>query len=788
MPRTLFCAAMLLAVSLGPVPDLAAMQDDPVAGDVAAIAAGPHARELDGFPVPVPPALIARDPSGRTTVRPVRLTSALRIDGTLDEAIYERIPPISDFIQNDPVEGAPSTEKTELWILFDRDNVYVTARCWDSEPGRLIANEMRRDSVNIVQSNDGFGFAFDTFHDRRNSIAFEVSAAGGRIDAQVTNERQVNLDWNPVWKVTVGRFSGGWTMEAAIPFKSLRYRAGREQVWGFNARRIIRWKNEVTYMVPIPASMSLRGHFVASLMPTLMGLEAPGKSRTLEIKPYAISQLTTDRVVSPQVSNDLGGDVGVDLKVGLTDGLTTDLTYNTDFAQVEADEQQVNLTRFSLFFPEKREFFLENQGVFAFGGNTAGNPNGGGGGGGGGGSGGSVSQNTNDTPVLFYSRRIGLANGRPIPIYGGGRLSGRAGRYSVGLINIESGKDETVGAVPTNFTVARIRRDIFRKSNFGALVTNRSVAQNGRGANQAFGFDTTLGFYDNLTVNAYWARTQSDGLTGDDTSYRAQLDYSGDRYGVQAERLVVGANFSPEVGFVRRLNMRRNYGMLRFSPRPKASKQIRRYYGVTSLLYVENGAGRLETRALEGELALELQSNDRVFVAMSDNYEFLPAPFTIAPGVTLPVQAYQFQSVRAGFIRGPQRRIAGSFSVEHGTFYSGHRTAFTWTRGRAYVTPQLSFEPRISIDRVELVEGAFTNQLFGTRATYTVTPMMFVSALVQYNSTVNQASANVRLRWEYRPGSELFVVWNEQRDTVGRQFAELANRSFVVKINRLLRF
>ena len=316
MPRTgRFRAALLLAVCLGRARDLPAMQDDPVTPAVAPAAAGSHAEELDGFPVPVPPALIARDPSGRTTVRPARLTSALRIDGTLDEAIYESIPAISDFVQNDPVEGAPSTEKTEVWIFFDGDNVYVTARCWDSEPDRLIANEMRRDSFNIVQSNDGFGFAFDTFHDRRNSVAFEVSAAGGRIDAQITNERQVNMDWNPVWDVKVGRFDGGWTMEAAVPFKSLRYRAGREQVWGFNARRIIRWKNESTYMVPIPASMTMRGHFVASLMPTLMGLEAPGGSRNLEIKPYAISQLTTDRVASPRVSNDLGGDGGVDVKV-----------------------------------------------------------------------------------------------------------------------------------------------------------------------------------------------------------------------------------------------------------------------------------------------------------------------------------------------------------------------------------------------------------------------------------------------------------------------------------------
>lgn len=364
MPRIDSLRALLcLVLVVGSTSTVRATQEGRVAAASTSPASPSWSRELEGFPIPQLPATIARDESGRTTVRAVPLTMPLRIDGVLDEAIYERAIPISDFIQNDPAVGAPSTEKTEVWILFDRDNVYVTARCWDTQPDQIIANEMRRDSFNIVQSNDGFGFAFDTFHDRRNSVAFEVSAAGGRLDAQITGERQVNVDWNPVWNAKVGRFAQGWTMEAAIPFKSLRYRAGRDQVWGFNSRRVIRRKNESTYMVPLPASMTLRGHFVASLMPTLIGIEAPAGSRNLELKPYVISQLTTDRLATPRVSNDPGGNLGFDAKVGITDGLTSDFTYRTDFAQVEADEQQVNLTRFSLFFPEKRDFFLENQGI-----------------------------------------------------------------------------------------------------------------------------------------------------------------------------------------------------------------------------------------------------------------------------------------------------------------------------------------------------------------------------------------------------------------------------------------
>jgi hypothetical protein len=735
---------------------------------------------FDGPPAPIPPEVVTRDESGRATIRAVRVPSPIRVDGRLDESVYSTIPAISDFIQNDPQEGAPASEKTEVWILYDNDSIYVVARCWESNPERMVVNEMRRDSTNIVQ-NDNFAFGFDSFYDRRNAVAFELNALGGRIDVQVTNERQMNMDWNPIWELKVGRFEGGWAVETAIPFKSLRYRPEPAQLWGFNARRVNRWRNEVSYLTKIPASMTLRGHFQSSLMATVVGLEVPSGARNLEVKPYAITSATSDLTASPRINGDLDGDFGVDAKYGISQSLTADFTYKTDFAQVEADEQQVNLTRFSLFFPEKRDFFLENQGTFAFGGSAGFGPTGGGGGGG-------ALANPSDTPLLFYSRRIGLDEGRAVPIRVGGRLSGRAGPYSVGALNIQSGDEPAVGARPTNFSVARVRRDILRKSTIGALFTNRSESETRPGSNQAFGVDGTFAFYDNLSINTYWARTQTDGLNGDEVSYRGQLDYSGDRYGVQLERLVVGANFNPEVGFVRRSDMQRSFGQFRFSPRPAASRRIRRYSSIGSFAYIENGAGRLETRDWDGEFAIEYHNQDRLAFGYGQTYEFLPVPFVIAPGVTLPVGGYDFSSVRASFNLGPGRRVSGSLSIEHGPFYSGDKTSFAWSRGRVNLTPQLSIEPRIAIDRVNLVEGSFISRLIGSRVTYTMTPLMFVSALVQYNSTSHLVAANVRFRWEYRPGSELFVVLNEQRDTVYSGFGELANRAFIIKVNRLFRF
>ncbi len=377
---------------------------------------GPLAYE--GPAAPVAPATISRDADGRVTVRAVRLTAPLRVDGRLDEVVYREYSPMSDFIQNEPQSGEPATEKTEVWVTFDKDNVYVTVRAWESEPDRMIVNEMRRDSLNIVQ-NENFAFTFDTLHDRRNSLVFNVNPLGGRMDGQNTNEGQYNGDWNPVWDVAVGRFDGGWTAEAAVPFKSLRYQPGSEQLWGFNVRRTNRWKNEMSYLARVADGAGPSGIYRVSQAATLVGLETPSGSRTLDLKPYVVSDLTTNAVSTPRVHNDPGADFGVDAKYTLTRNLTADFTYNTDFAQVEADEQQINLTRFNQFFAEKREFFLENQGLFNFGGA---NTNGGG-----------------DTPTFFYSRRIGLDQGGLVPIEAGGRLTGQAGAFSLGLINIQTG-------------------------------------------------------------------------------------------------------------------------------------------------------------------------------------------------------------------------------------------------------------------------------------------------------------------------------------------------------------
>ncbi|HEV8392939.1 MAG TPA: DUF5916 domain-containing protein [Vicinamibacterales bacterium] len=724
----------------------------------------------EGPEPPVAPATVSRDDEGRVALRAVRLEAPIKVDGHLDEAVYATVPSVSQLWQQEPVEGDAATEKTEFWVFFDGDRLYVSVRAWETHMAGLVANEMRRDNNNIFQ-NDHVAFLLDTFHDRRNGVEFAINAIGGRWDGQISNETQFNADWNPVYDIAVGRFDGGWTIEVAIPFKSLRYGPGRAQVWGMNVRRVNRAKNETSFLTHVPRALGQRGLFHASLAATLTGLEVPPGSRIFEVKPYLVSSLTSDTAATPRISNDLTRDFGVDAKVGVTQGLTADLTYNTDFAQVEADEQQVNLTRFSLFFPEKRDFFLENLGLFGFGGVAA---TGGG-----------------DVPILFHSRRIGFDAGRAVPIEAGGRLTGRAGRFSIGLLDIESDREPASGAPRTNFSVLRVKRDLLRRSSVGMIFTGRDhvpdAGQGSAASNETYGVDGTFAFFDNLAINTFWARTHTDGVSGDDASYRAQLDYAGDRYGVQVEHMAVGDNFRPEIGYVRRDNVRRSLGMFRFSPRPRASRLVRKYSYAGTLVYTETGDGHLDTRDWRGELGIEFQNSDKLTASYGGSFERLPQPLRVV-GLTIPAGGYDYATARIGFAFGQQRHASGSVTVERGQFYNGDKTTLTISQGRLNLSSQLSVEPTYLGNWVTLPDSRSTTHLAGTRVTYTMTPTMFASALVQYNTGVHAVSANVRLRWEYRPGSELFVVFNEQRDTETAKFPDLLNRAVIVKVNRLLRF
>jgi hypothetical protein len=752
-----------------------------------------------GAAVTMPAALQAgavwtREADGKVVVRATRLTRPLRLDGRLDDETYREVPAITEMIQATPVPGAPATDRTEAWVLFDDENIYISLRCWQ-DPARIVGNDMRRDNNNISR-HDHIAVAFDTFYDGRNGYQFNISAAGGLRDGLVTNERY-DANWNGVFDGSASRFEGGWAAEMAIPFKTLRYAPGRDQTWHLQIRRFLAAKNETVYLTPLPPQLGVAGTNRYVLAATMVGLEAPPPGLNLDFKPYAIAGVATDNLIASPSANDFDGDAGFDAKYALTPGLVADFTYRTDFAQVEADEQQVNLTRFSIVFPEKRDFFLENQGLFTFG------------------SGGSGDVGGSIVPSIFYTRRIGLAGQRVVPVIGGGRVAGKAGLWSLGALNMTTREDVTASVEQTNFTVLRVRRDILGRSNVGGIFTYRDISTVAPGANAVYGVDSNFAFGDNVSFSGYMARSRTAGWNDDlvrrhdNLSYRAQFNYNADRYGLALDRLAVEPNFNPEVGFMRRENFRRSYVSGRFSPRTINHPTVRRWVYEGSLDYITDNPtaerdAQLESQSISGTFRAEFHSSDQLSVQYERQYELLVSPFRVASqtrvagvrqDVRIPAGGYDFDNVTFSYTLGAQHRVSGTPSFEVGTFYTGHKKGVGY-QGRVEMAPRLGVEPNVSLNWVDLPEGSFRDTLLSARTSFTMTPRMFVAALVQYSSANNSTSTNLRLRWEYQPGSELFVVYSEGRSMLEEHLrpldrfgdrTTLQNRGLVVKLNRLFR-
>ncbi len=719
-------------------------------------------------------AIGSRDADGQLVVRAQRLRESLVVDGNLDESFYSQLQPVGDFVQVEPTYGAPATERTEMWVVFDDHAIYIGLRCFDGGMDRWASLDLRRDSPGFGQT-ESVSVGLDPFFDRRNGFIFGVNAAGGFSDSAITNERDSNRDWNTIWDARVGRFEGGWSVEMIIPFKSLRYTPG-EQVWGINVRRSVRWKNEMSYLSQVPhmgSNSPQQGLFRFSAAATLTGLAAPPESRLFEVKPYGITSLKTDLEADDPFSNRASAGAGFDAKVGITRGLVADLTYNTDFAQVEDDEQQVNLTRFSLFFPEKREFFLEGQGIFAFGGfarRRTGNPG--------------------DIPLPFFSRRIGIdsATKRAVPIIGGGRVTGRAGAYQIGVVNIQTREDRLSGQPSTNFAVVRVRRDILRRSTIGVIAVNRSANGSRHTGNQTFGLDGVFSFFEHLNLNTFVAGTHTAGLRDNANSYRAQLEYNADRYGLVLENMMIGKDFNPEVGYVRRVDVLRNMAQVRFSPRPRSSRTVRRYEYSTSVdHFTRLSDGQLDTSVIEGTFGVEFQSSDILTVQLLNNAERLTEPYEVFGSIEIPAGRYDFSNLVAKYELGTQHPLSGELSFETGGFYGGSRHSVGLSQGLMEPLPNFMVEPGISLNWVNLPQGRFVAKVLTGRVIYMFDPRTFVSALLQYNSDGGMMGVNARLRWEYRPGSELFVVYSDGRIAQERGYPKLQNRSFTVKLTRFFR-
>ena len=385
---------------------------------------------------------------------------------------------------------------------------------------------------------------------------------------------------------------------------------------------------------------------------------------------------------------------------------------------------------------------------------------------------------------MFFSRRIGLQNGVMVPITGGARLTGRVGPYTVGAMSIRTDSSQAAGADATTFSAFRVRRDVFSRSAIGLIATARSASLVGDGSSQTFGIDAAMAFYQNLEVNAYYAVSRSPNATRGRSSYRAQFRYAGDRYGAELDRLMVEPGFDPEVGYVNQRDMLSHTGNLRFSPRMTSWASVRKLSWEAAFEDIRSTTGTLETLTGTGTFRIQREDGDEFNAVFEHTSDRPQKEFSVA-GTTIPAGSYDFGNLRLTYMFGPRRPFIGSVAASRGGFYGGNRTEFS-INGRVSLTPRLLVEPNVSVNWLDLPAGEATTLLLSARANYTMTPRMSLTAWFQASSANNSIGTNVRFRWEYRPGSDLYVVYSDVRDTADRGFPELLNRRFAVKFTRLL--
>ena len=747
-----------------------------------------HLPGLLAFLFLTPAASSQQLPQGVPTIQAVRIQADLEFDGLVIEALWDEMEPATDFVQQDPNEGEPSTERTEVRVGFDDFNLYFGIICFDRQPENIVVTQNRRDGS--LTDTDSIQLLIDAYHDGQNAFIFGTSPTGIEFDAQVTKAGQsrgggggparaggaggggaqrggssaYNLNWDGVWRVRSRVTSRGWESEIIIPFRTLRYKAGTDQTWGLNISRKIRRRNELSFWAPVSRAFRLTQIELAG---SLTGLETR-RHRNLKLLPYVLGGFSQDfREAGDRTDRELTG--GLDLKYSLTPGLTLDATVNTDFAQVEVDDVQINLTRFDLFFPEKRPFFLENSGFFEFG--------------------------TPREVEIFFSRRIGLdGDGQEVPIDAGVRLSGKVNKFQVGLLNMQTRKVE--GQTPaSNYTVARVSRELPNRSSIGVIGVNRQTTGDSAGFrefNRSFGADANFGIGKYANWFSYVAGTSTPGLHGDAHAYSSRFDYDDAMHDINVGFLEVGEDFNPEVGFVRRVKFRK----------PSASYRYTHYLGNSAWRTVEPHASFQNWYTLgrnEKESGFEhyhvdsrLQNGGRLGLAYNRSFERLDEPFEVFPEVYVPVGRYRFGETIANFSSDPSATFFGGGTFAVGDFYDGDITAVSFNGG-VRKGQNLTWTVAWSRNYIDLPGADFTTDLASLRFNWSFTPKSFLQTLSQYSNRTNQLVHNIRLGLLSTSNTGLFVVYNtgsSTRDYLDPHGVErrLETQGFFVKFNYLLDF
>jgi hypothetical protein len=661
-----------------------------------------------------------------------------KIDGFLNEAAWQSSWVIDEFIQREPKEGVIATERTEVRIVTDADNLYIGVTCFDVDPSSIIAKEMERDSD--LDRDDNFSFILDTFHDKRSGFYFAINPNGAQFDAQLgtRGRRGMNRDWDGVWDVRSRILEQGWSAEIVIPFKTLRFHEQENQTWGINFRRKIARKNEESLWRGWRRNEGLLQLTAAGELQLSGRIE---QGRNLVVIPYFSSGY--EKGFRPYDDFETGGTskTGFDLKYALTPTLTADVTFNTDFAQVEADQEQVNLTRYSLFFPEKRDFFLENQSNFEMG--------------------------SRFRALAFYSRRIGLGEEREsVPILAGGRVTGKTGKMDIGLLSIQT--RETGDTPATHFSVARFKRNIFEQSHFGMIYTRKSPGEESSN-NQLVGADLSLRTSKfrgnrNLSLSTYFMQSFSPSTNSQNHAFNFSLSYPNDLIHANLAYAEVGENFNPELGYVRRTGARMWFGSFNVAPRPKILN-LRKIELNSRVFYNSDFHGSLESAGTTFRpIGLVFQSGDEFEFNVSTNHDFLTEAFDIFDDIEIKEGRYDVVKYELRFETNDSRLVSSGIRYKWGGFFSGNQRAMNLGT-RLRLSKRLSVAGEYKYTDTDLLEGSFVTHEVASRVNLAFNTRLTARLFLQWNNEDEEIGLNFRLRWIPRLGSDFFIVYNEIEDT-----------------------
>lgn len=698
----------------------------------------------------------------RPIARAYSISSGPLVDGeVLNDAVWNQIPPFGNLIQAQPNFGRAASEKTEIRVAYSDDTFYLSVVCYDTQPEDLVVSDARRDAN--LDNTDAFIFILDTYKDGQNGFIFGTNSLGVEYDAQVDNEGQgntnvnrqqggtiggFNLNWDASWEVRTQVGDFGWSAEFAIPLRTLRFQPDKD--WGFNVRRNIRKSNEIVYWSPMPLGINLNR---LSLAGTLTGLElrSPGN---LKVIPYVLGRLDKDFTVADS-KLDLTPEVGGDIKYSITPSLTLDVTYNTDFAQVEVDDQQVNLDRFNLFFPEKRPFFLENAGLF-----TVGAP-------------GEVD--------LFFSRRIGIGEGGSIvPIIGGARLSGKLNRTNVGLLSMFTEDVASAGIEKNNFTVGRVNHEFRGRSALGLLFVNKTGLEGSDTYNRTYAVDGKLGLGKKARMSGFLAKTSDPNDSLNAYAFKYQTDYVWNNWEMRAAYTEVGEGFNPEVGFLVRSAFRKPEGLVLYHFRPKnPDSHILELRPHISYRGYWNFEGFQETGFLHIDNHWEFKSGLEFHTGLNLTTEGVTQPFEISEGVTVLPGTYKHAESQIVFFTNQSKAVSVNIRSVIGGSFGGSRYINSSTirfRGGDKFNANFTYE----YNNFQLPVGDFTANIFRNQMSYAFTPTIFLQSLVQNNSSDKLWAANLRFGWLQRANTGLFVVYNHNF-----REGDPLNQSFIIKYTRM---